>query len=100
LFQKQELGKKFDILDQDHDGEISIDELKVAASKILKKNISSEEANEWLKLLDSDKDGKVTVVELLGYIQERKNKSEIEELEVYFLFFIILCFYLCVAFFY
>ena len=50
--------------------------------KILKRASTDREAQEIVDFLDRDKDGKVSVIELLKYIEDRKNKVEVEDLEV------------------
>lgn len=75
------LGDKLKVLDLDEDGELSVEELKGAISKILKRASSDAEAEEIVKLLDHDQDGKISVVELLKYIDERRDKVEVEALE-------------------
>jgi Ca2+-binding EF-hand superfamily protein len=59
-------------------GELSSEELKDALSKILKSAKSEKEAEDIVKMLDKDADGKISVIELLQYVEMRKNALEVE----------------------
>jgi len=77
------LGDKLKVLDQDGDGEISLNEIKDVVATVLKKGSSSEEqVSQMFQVLDSNKDGKVSVAELLYYIQKKKEHRELELLEM------------------
>jgi Ca2+-binding EF-hand superfamily protein len=56
------MGDKLRLLDQDNDGEFSVDELRQAVSKVLNRKISAEDAEDLIKLLDKDNDGKGVVL--------------------------------------
>lgn len=45
------------------------------------KNSSVQEAEDLIAALDSNKDGRVSLVELLSYIQQKTESSEVEALE-------------------
>ncbi len=75
------VGDKLKLLDIDNDGELSSEELKVAILKSLKRTPTEKEVEEILKLLDSDQDGKVKVLELMQYVESRRDKKEVEVLE-------------------
>lgn len=75
------LGDKLNVLDKDGDGELSSQELKDAITNILR-SVSEAEAEEIVRGLDSNADGKISVLELLQYVESRKNNSEIEMFEV------------------
>ena len=56
------LGDKLKVLDQDGDGEISLNEIKDVVATVLKKGSSSEEqVSQMFQVLDSNKDGKGTL---------------------------------------
>jgi Ca2+-binding EF-hand superfamily protein len=59
-----------------------VTELKSAIKKILKRTISEDEAQEIVQLIDRDNDGKVSVRELFQYVETKKEKEEVEALEV------------------
>lgn len=67
---------------------ISAAEIKEAVAKMLKKGAQGdvasveESVDQLFQLLDSDKDGKVSIMELLQYIQKRKESVELEAMEV------------------
>jgi LETM1 and EF-hand domain-containing protein 1 len=75
------VGDKLKLLDIDNDGELSSEELKVAILKSLKRTPTEKEVEEIVKLLDSDQDGKVKVLELMQYVESRRDKKEVEVLE-------------------
>ena len=75
------VGDKLKLLDIDNDGELSSEELKAAILKSLKRTPTEKEVEEILKLLDSDQDGKVKVLELMQYVESRRDKKEVEVLE-------------------
>lgn len=53
------LGDKLKVLDQDGDGEISLNEIKDVVATVLKKGSASEEhVSQMFQVLDSNKDGK------------------------------------------
>ena len=54
----QALGDKFNLLDQDGDGELSSEELRAAIVSTLKRTTSPQDAEELIRMLDSDHDGK------------------------------------------
>lgn len=78
---EKELGDKMRLLDKDNDGEVSVEELKEAMSKLFKRAPTEKEAEDIVQLLDKDKDGKFSVLELLQYIEARRSKKEVEDLE-------------------
>jgi LETM1 and EF-hand domain-containing protein 1 len=78
---EKELGDKMRLLDKDNDGEVSAQELKEAMSKLFKRAPTEKEAEDIVQLLDKDKDGKFSVLELLQYIEARRSKKEVEDLE-------------------
>jgi Ca2+-binding EF-hand superfamily protein len=55
------LGDKLQQLDKDRDGVLNSQELRAAILKVLKKDESSNEAQELVRLLDKDGDGKGTM---------------------------------------
>jgi signal recognition particle GTPase len=56
---EDQLGKKLQQLDKDRDGILDSNELREAVMKILKKkDLSSEETQNFIQLLDQDNDGK------------------------------------------
>ena len=78
------LGDKLKLLDKDGDGEITVDEIKGVIDKVIKKGSNKEENIEQLfLLLDSDKDGKVSVLELLQYIQKKRESLEVEAVQAH-----------------
>ncbi|KAJ1433178.1 LETM1-like protein-domain-containing protein [Ochromonadaceae sp. CCMP2298] len=77
------LGDKLKLLDKDGDGEITAEEIKEVVIKVMKNGANTQDnAEKIFNLLDSNKDGKVSVVELLNYIQKKRERMEIEALEV------------------
>lgn len=52
------VGEKFNVLDRDGDGQLSVEELKEAIVKLLRRNYSLEEAEALVNELDDNKDGK------------------------------------------
>ena len=74
---EEALGNKLEGLDEDGDGEISLQEVESFAQKILK-HPNRKAAVEFMNMIDRDKDGVVSVVELLKYIEERKEILEEE----------------------
>mmetsp|Transcript_28808 Transcript_28808/g.39604 ORF Transcript_28808/g.39604 Transcript_28808/m.39604 type:complete len:335 (-) Transcript_28808:45-1049(-) len=75
------LGDKFNLLDKDGDGELSSEELRAAIVSTLKRTTSPQDAEELIQMLDSDHDGKVSLVELLQYIESRRDSHEVEKLK-------------------
>lgn len=63
-------------------GELTADELKKAIVKILKRTPTDEEAEEIVNILDKDRDGRVSVIELLQFVEEKRQQSEVAALEV------------------
>eukprot|EP01039_Chlorochromonas_danica_P001858 gene1858-2033_t len=78
---EKEVGDKFNILDKDGDGQITAHELREAIVQLMRKEYSLQEADQMVDLLDEDKDGKVSLVELLHYIEQRKERLEVEALQ-------------------
>jgi Ca2+-binding EF-hand superfamily protein len=64
------LGKLFKQIDLNHDGEISIEELKIALSD--EKNKSSlQELKEIMESIDTDNNGKLNYTEFLAFAMEK-----------------------------
>lgn len=65
------MGKLFKQIDLNHDGEISIEELKIALSD--EKNKSSlQELKEIMESIDTDKNGKLNYTEFLAFAMEKE----------------------------
>jgi len=77
------LGDKLKLLDKDGDGNITQDEIKDVIANVMKKGDPTTQQNviELFNLMDSNKDGKVSVVELLAYIQTKREKMEVAAIE-------------------
>ncbi len=64
------MGKLFKQIDLNHDGEISIEELKIALSD--EKNKSSlQELKEIMESIDTDNNGKLNYTEFLAFAMEK-----------------------------
>ena len=68
-------------MDLDGDGELSSEELKEAMVTRLKRTTTDKEAEELIRLIDRDGDGRVSLVELLQYLQTKRDGQEVEVLE-------------------
>ena len=67
-------------MDLDGDGELSSEELKEAMVTRLKRTTTDKEAEELIRLIDRDGDGRVSLVELLQYLQTKRDGQEVEVL--------------------
>ena len=72
------VGDKMNILDKDHDGVISVDELKDVLQHTLKRSLSDEDAQEIIDDIDIDGDGMIQVEELLQYLELEKLVRSVE----------------------
>eukprot|EP00474_Spongospora_subterranea_P009342 CRZ09800.1 hypothetical protein [Spongospora subterranea] len=69
------IGDKLNVLDRDHDGVMSYDEVVSALKNSLKDCKTDEEAREIVKKLDIKKDGKIDTEELREFIRKSNGAS-------------------------
>ena len=74
----QEVGSKYQLLDLDRDGTITVEEL-AGVVRILKEKYTEDEVREIIDKLDRDKDGKISVDELKDLAKEIDEKEESEK---------------------